>query len=87
MNLSGHAMPGHIANPPPMPSEVDEAILERSKPLSINEPRDRLVPAYVHIAAVSREQVADEIAAGGIFTTFLLDVLKSSPTAVDELQL
>ena len=59
--------------------------------VNLNEPFSNRTSAYVHIAAVACEQLAEEITfpneklSGGIFTTFLLEILKSSPTAIDGL--
>ncbi|KJA15521.1 hypothetical protein HYPSUDRAFT_48284 [Hypholoma sublateritium FD-334 SS-4] len=79
----------HMPNPPPLLEGTDMDILGRSNSLTFNVPGD--ISAYVHIAAVSRTKRAEEGTnleeklSGGYFTTFLLEVLKSSPTAIEEL--
>lgn len=83
-----------LSNPPPLLNKSDDEILARTKDLVVNGVHNRQQSAYVLLAAVSRESLAGEQThewpdgknlSGGMFTTFLLQVLKSSPNAIHEL--
>lgn len=83
-----------LENPPPLLNNKDKEILARTKGMVVNGPHNKQESAYVLLAAVSGESWAGEQSfgsqegeidlAGGYFTTFLLEALKSSPNAIHE---